>query len=71
MTALVSVQTAGAMTRLRRYEARGRERPVCTHEGAYDPETVTHTNLHAYIARGPAQDRRGFTCYECAATLQA
>lgn len=59
MTVLVTVQASGDMTRLRRYETAMMGGQICTHEGLYDPETVTAPNIGAYHHNGPEQDRRG------------
>lgn len=69
MTTFVTINPAGQMTRLRRYEARGRK--LCTHEGIYDPETVTEHNVSAYHDHGARQDVRGFSSYESAAAATA
>lgn len=57
MTVVVTVQVVGDMTRLRRYEAAEPRARRCTHEGFYDPETVTLPNVIAYMSHGPQQDR--------------
>lgn len=60
MTVLVTVQSAGEMTRVRLYERRGKRRLFCSHEGFYQPTTVTPENLANYRCSPPEQDRRGF-----------
>lgn len=57
MTVLVTVQPAGDMTRLRRYESGMLGGRICTHEGLYDPETVSAANVGSYHHNGPVQDR--------------
>jgi len=56
MTVLVTVQIVGAQARLRRYQSGGRSSCRCTHEGFYDPKTVSPPNVGAYLSRGAAQD---------------
>lgn len=57
MTTFVTVQASGAMTRLRRYEARSGRKPRRTHEGLYDPDSVDHFGVIAYVNTGASQDR--------------
>lgn len=60
MTALVTVQPAGDLTRVRRYEGRSKGSLLCSHEGFYDADTVTSWNVASYQGRPPEQDRRGW-----------
>lgn len=59
MTALVTVQSSDKLTRVRRYEGKAGGQVLCTHEGFYEPDTVTGLNVLSYLYSGHAQDRRG------------
>jgi hypothetical protein len=58
MTALVTVQSSSELTRVRRYEGKAGGQILCTHEGFYEPDTVTGLNVLSYLYSGHAQDRR-------------
>lgn len=60
MTVFVTVQASGDMTHLCRYETKkGLRRPLCTHAGLYDPESVSNHGIAAYLRKGASQDRIG------------
>jgi hypothetical protein len=57
MTVLVSVEGVQGMLRLRRYEAETPRTKRCTHEGFYEPESVSPAGVSAYSGHGAPQDR--------------
>lgn len=63
MTNLVSINPTHAGVSLHRYETARSGRPICTHDGVYDLESVTGPNVEAYRVIGAAQDRIGIPAH--------
>lgn len=56
--ALMTIETEGGVMHLRRYVCEPRGKRTCSHEGDYDPKSVTPYGVLRYLERGAAQDRR-------------
>lgn len=53
---LVSIGSENGFARVRRYEHGTGGRPLLTHDGSYDPQTLTRDNIYYYLANGAPQD---------------
>lgn len=56
--ALMTIETCGGVTHLRRYVRGPHGRLTCSHEGDYSPQSVTPHGVFLYLERGANQDRR-------------